>query len=194
VKMRKEKKRVTRVIAALSNSYHSRHIVEALKEVCGEDNVELRVTRQQTDGWSCGYISSWWNLRLELGQRYAGVSEPMEEPAAPPAGWDNIIWLLLEARDLQPTNEGALDLQVAPLYHRAQNESFDFVNETVQHLRTQIRRLRAEQQQRAERERRRQQRPFQPVSTRWSLRVVALEKVKRKTEVEEEDNDDDLDN
>jgi hypothetical protein len=43
----------------VKNRSFSKRAVAALQEVCRKKDVKMYYTGQQSDGWSCGYISVW---------------------------------------------------------------------------------------------------------------------------------------
>jgi hypothetical protein len=70
------------------------------KEIPAADISPVVLTGQQTDHWSCGYISCFWFLiahKLAL----SGRGSAFVKPDAPPAGWSKLIWSLLQVKDLQ---------------------------------------------------------------------------------------------
>ena len=69
----------------------------------------------------------------------------METPPAPPKGWDQVVWLLLEARDLQKGHEKlyAKNLQVRPLVQKAwEGKDETFVQTLHTHMNNQLAELR----------------------------------------------------
>ena len=73
----------------------------------------------QKDGWSCGYIVVWWNLHQRSHLVQDGAF--MEHPPKPPVGWNETVWLMLEARDAQKGNDRStpFDLGLEPLLQQA---------------------------------------------------------------------------
>jgi hypothetical protein len=57
--------------------------------------------QQLGDNFRCGYISCYWQLSFVLLLDGGGDVSSWETPPPPPAEWEQLIWLLLEARDAQ---------------------------------------------------------------------------------------------
>lgn len=119
----------------LSNQQLSRSVVKALIGVCGKANVTIYNTKQQSDGWSCGYLSMWWKLQMFFhGQNFEDNRPFDATPDLPPVGWVHLIWLLLEARDAQNkcTRASAMNIAIAPILIEAMNDhNYDFVGSAM---------------------------------------------------------------
>ena len=63
--------------------------------------------QKQGDGWRCGYIVLWWQIFLYF---YPSAFEPERLPQMPqmPDQWEQLIWLLLHARDAQKSHTSQL--------------------------------------------------------------------------------------
>jgi hypothetical protein len=122
----------------MSNTSCSDPVIKALKGVCGPGNVKVLITGQETDGWSCGYISIWWNLLMFFhGELYPDKRPITAIPEAPPEGWSELVWLLLELRDKskKSTRINAVHTGLSPYLLQAMNDhTFDFVAESTKHL------------------------------------------------------------
>lgn len=89
-------------------------VIKCLQQVCGKDGVATRAMKQQDDGWSCGYISTWWALHNDALHRMS--QPPMESPPEIHEDWHEIVWLLLQIRDVQDKlgdDKGATDLKIS---------------------------------------------------------------------------------
>jgi hypothetical protein len=64
-------------------------------------HVTLHATGVQLNGWSCGYESCYWQAISEMSLAQGGDPSKWSDPPPPPPAWRSIIWLLLEARDVQ---------------------------------------------------------------------------------------------
>jgi hypothetical protein len=57
--------------------------------------------QKRGDNFRCGYICSFWQLHFVLMLASGVDLSSWETPPSPPVEWEQIIWLLLEARDAQ---------------------------------------------------------------------------------------------
>jgi hypothetical protein len=116
----------------------SAEVLASLKKVCGKENVKTYYTNQQSDGWSCGYICTWWKLLMVHHGKNFDDRRPIDAvPDQPPVGWDQLVWLMLELRDLgiADSRSSALNAGLYPYYIEAMNEhTIDFVEKTSDYL------------------------------------------------------------
>jgi hypothetical protein len=63
--------------------------------------------QQRGDNFRCGYITSFWQLYFVLLLADGADVSSWKTPPSPPVEWEQIIWLLLEARDAQDGEEHA---------------------------------------------------------------------------------------
>ena len=121
---------------------YSKKLLVALQEVCGKKNVKVYYTAQQSDGWSCGYISAWWKLLMVSHGANFDDGRPIRGvPEQPPVGWAQLVWLMLELRDqgLKNTRASALNVGLYPYYTEAMNDhTVDFVGKTRAYLLKQL--------------------------------------------------------
>lgn len=124
----------------LSSKGLSKPVINALKEVCGEHGVQTFVMGQQHDGWSCGYIATWWALHSHPMTCQSAL--PMEEPPEIPDCWHEVVWLLLQIRDAQSDNQGAMDLEVACHLQLSWDDGYEFGSAIIADLQEQLASLR----------------------------------------------------
>ena len=121
----------------LSTTDASGHVVDALRTVC--DEVPYHIMGHQTDGWSCGYIVVWWILHQHSLLVQDGA---FKHPPKPPVGWNETVWLMLEARDAQKGNDRStpFDLGLEPLLQQAWAGAVDnFIGSVQSRLRSKLR-------------------------------------------------------
>ena len=124
---------LARLWEPLSSDDLSFDVFDAFRKVCGPVGVNQYIMKQQSDGYSCGYITVWWALYQHSIIKSGG--QPMESPPPPPAGWEKIVWIMLEAGQ---AGIGALDVHVYPFLTRLWNDyTYDggqFVREVQHHI------------------------------------------------------------
>ena len=113
-----------------------------LKRSVAKKNVKMYLTKQQKDGWRCGYISVWWKVFMSYHGKNYEDRRPIEGiPDKPPAGWEELVWMLLAFRDSSHASRKASVLNLALSHYviRAMNDhDFNFVSEAKKYLLEQL--------------------------------------------------------
>jgi transposase InsO family protein len=112
----------------LHNLHVSVHVEEALTELrqtiapADVASFKIEAMKVQKDGWRCGYHSTWWQLEMELATAQ-GFDLHGWHPEAPPKFWDEVVWLLLQIRDIQEKLRigSALDIGVSSMFFAMQD-------------------------------------------------------------------------
>jgi hypothetical protein len=85
----------------LTHTILSADVQSALMEKGISVTLHRTCVQQRGDNFRCGYISCFWQLHFVLLMKGGVDVSSWDTPPAPPAVWEQIIWLLLEARDAQ---------------------------------------------------------------------------------------------
>ena len=84
---------------------YSKHIRESVESAFPEGAVTYHTfnvgVQKRGDGWSCGYICTWWQLVVLKLLRDQCAPRSWDNPTPPPPCWTPLVWCTLRVRDQQ---------------------------------------------------------------------------------------------